>query len=154
LLFLFVCFSSTQSSPVWAPAECTKLSLSGHHLPGFNIRSHRIQACSSGPSPLSVSFPSFVTSCKSEAAVILVSIRFGPGGLEWLRRGRLRAFAVLPEDQSWIPSTHMWQLTTAYNSGFRGCNAVFWPLLARTHRCMHTSKLDVSGNVYLVLPAY
>jgi hypothetical protein len=37
----------------------------------------------------------------------------------------LRMFAILPEDQSSVPSTHVGQFTIAYNSSFKESNTLF-----------------------------
>lgn len=46
---------------------------------------------------------------------------------------QLRALAALPENPNPVPSIHVGQLTTTYNSRGRGLNALFWPPQAHAH---------------------
>ena len=45
----------------------------------------------------------------------------------------LGALAALAEDLSSIPSTHIGQFTTTWNSGTRGSDALFWAPQVGTH---------------------
>lgn len=45
--------------------------------------------------------------------------------------------AALPEDPSWVPSSHAWQLIITSNSSSRGSNTPFWPF-RHSHACSNT----------------
>ena len=55
-----------------------------------------------------------------------VRSRQGVGGGGGRTTQQLRALEALAEDQSFVPSTHMGQLTTTRNSSFRGSD-ILWP---------------------------
>lgn len=43
---------------------------------------------------------------------------------------QLGAWIALEGDPDFVPSTHIWSLTAACNSGSREFNVLFWPLRA------------------------
>ena len=66
---------------------------------------------------------------------------------------QLRALAVLPEDQSLIPRTHIYWLIVICNSSYRAYRALSWPpwvpdmQVVHRHTCWedaHTNKIKIN----------
>lgn len=64
---------------------------------------------------------------------------------KWRSDSALRTFFDLAEGLNLVPSTHVGQLTTTYNSTAKVSDALSWPLWTPTQRCTY---MNMETNTY------
>lgn len=67
-----------------------------------------------------------------------LSLKKKPKKQEWRNGSALRTFFDLAEGLNLVPSTHVGQLTTTYNSTAKVSDALSWPLWIPAQRCTYT----------------